>query len=317
MTFFSALSAAFQKDLTKSVNKVITNFAMNNATDCYNGVRQTLGILIVNSDVALSGELIAQQEAQVAMSCIQAQENSAELLQKLKKELEKEVTQKVKKSLIDVGALNVQIKETDLESIVASTITFDTSSVCKAQVDQSAVLQIKDSKVKLGCDNAQFDRAAALCNTVLQGQIAAGQKPDDSTPLCAALADCLQKRSNIFIDQGLKFTGTCNQAQSMVFNLAQQIDEKIQETTSQTVEGGSLLPDWLLYAIIGVAVLAFLGVLVKVFASRRNKPADLQGGAYYPAQQYYSAQPQQQQQMQGFASQPHTAGTSYSSAPFS
>lgn len=327
MSFFSGLGLGVQAKTEKVVNEVVANFSNEAINECVTNAKNQFNTLIERSNVKIAGNLEVQQKARLVLACIQKQDNSAELIQKLQTEIKTALGQQVKnEALASLASIGVQITDTEFDQKIENSVTIDTANICKANVENLASITVRDSNVTLGCSAEEIAQAAATCQAAmdqvatltnnaqefaakaLQAKSAAGeeqflklaQQANENADKalaaarspdgpCAAQNECARKQSSILVNQDAELQGECNQAQTIAAKLATEVDTLSRTELDQVVASG--MSPLTLLAIIGGALLGLVVLAVIIFAVARaaRKKKQSKGFQQYPGPAYGSA----------------------------
>lgn len=297
----NAFSAKVQKDITKSINESVVEFASEQVSECFSQSRQTLRLLIERSNLLVTGDFAISQEAKLAFSCIQQQDNSAQLLQDLEEKIKVQLKQKLQDPAFSVLSVDVQLSETQLSSIINSSVKLDSRQICQASLTQNADIQIKDSDVCVGCcAPGNVASAEAICLAFLNASAASGTFDSNNLPpSCNVAATCAENAGKFLIEQGVTFSSSCDQSQKIAAEITQKLKKEFEKQQSQEKEPFELFSSELvMWIVIGVVVVAFIGVIVAI-VKRKNKsstqsqfqPPQSYGDSFYSASRRAMQQP--------------------------
>lgn len=225
-----------------------------------------------NSSINVSGDFRLEQEATLALACMQRQSNSSELIQKLQAEIEKELAQTAVKEAVasvDYGVTQIQISESDIKNIIDNTIKLNNDAKCVASVEQNGSIIVTDgSKISVGqCNPAQLEAARQICLAPANIPLSAA----DRSAGCNTVRDCGQK-ANLFFKQLVGLTGSCDQLQQIASSFSQSLAATVSEKLGQTSETKGLT-NFLIWGAVIVGLLIIFGVIFMVIRNKLKKDA--------------------------------------------
>lgn len=290
----SILGINLQKSLNKIVNDTINRVAVEAETNCYAPIDQRINFQVKGGGkVITSGDLALQQNTAFTLQCLQNQENSAELLSKLKTELTDELTNEIERSYVDVGSVNMQDVQRQVENTVENYINLSTSQKCIANVNQVANISIgPEAQVLVGqcapeliealSENCKGVRQeTALAYGILNNKDASEADKDAArkaiernanSAVCNSFETCADKVGNFLLSQGVTSSVGCNQVQKISAELANFVENEVTTTVGQTVKNPITSTIWGIVAIVGGIILLLIVIfLIVFFVMKANK----------------------------------------------
>lgn len=267
------LSIQYQKSVSRILNQTVLDFAQANASECSQKARQALQIVVQrNSSIDVSGDFRLEQEATLALACMQRQSNSSELIQNLQAEIEKELSQKaVTEAVASVsyGATQIQISDAEVKNIIDNTIKLNNNAKCIASVEQNGSIIVTDgSKISVGqCNVEQLKAARDICLAPSDVPISAS----DRSANCNFVKECGGK-ANLFFKQLVGLTGSCDQLQQIASSFSQSLAGKVNEKLGQTNETKGL-GNVLIWVAVIVGLLIIFAVIFLIVKNSLKKDA--------------------------------------------
>lgn len=271
------LNASIQRVL----NKTASNFAAAQVSDCYNQTKNLFDLAITNSKFNVTGDFQQQQDANVAFSCIQKSQTSAELLTQLQTELQNEVKKEIEKPFATIGRQDINLSQQQVANIVEKNVVLDNTQRCIANITNDAAIRISGSEVNIGaCDKDALQAAERSCNSLVEqgtrlllngNEKQANAVFELSKQPCGAVKTCAERQGNFLVSQGINFDGQCDQLGTIAVKVADEVSTLVKNKLE--VKETQAFSNIIWYIVIGVVAAAIIAAVVAYLRYQSNKKA--------------------------------------------
>lgn len=249
-------------------NTALSETARQNASKCVSGFQQSLGIVIKNSQLLVTGNFEARQQATIVMSCA----NPALSDPSAKSALQSALTTAISAELAKNNIANVsdEVIRASVARNIDNALTECRDDGGNQRIASGGSIIFKNATVKIGvCTEDKLNSATADCVGGDATKQAAG---------CKALADCLKKEGNFIFESGVNIRSSCSEK---LYQIAVDIAKAASPTTPKpgTTDSGSSsfwsTKNILIAAAIALAIILLVVVIV-VLSRQGSQPPQMQ-----------------------------------------